>query len=562
MACSTTHSRIALFALAFAALTAGCEEQGAEQAEDDGASCEGAKCDDAEDGIVADLRSIDDPVAQFLADNVDEDGVLQVEYLDLLRGVGKLQGCGATDEEVDRTIDSYVISDKLVVQRDVPFPRIVNTVCSDDRSRADQAFFALSFGNEDLTDIDPLRIEMFAWDATEKRFRFYKTEDEGGDAVLTIDPAECADCHLAGAGTENFKMPMTPIMNELAAPWEHWHAEPIAVAHEVPDELNDAPVYSMLAGNRSASERSPFLKSAARLEQTIRSAFNTRVAVTRAGVRRVKPADVETAMSALRPLFCDEQVTYMTEDGSSGLIGVGAAIDGGWHSVFEAAGVGQSWEWLDPPRQIRLPSGGGEPISMLPTRGDSVLVYEKQLVSLRGIKADQLARIRALDWHTPVMSDFRCGLFNDALPRVIANPPIEITESTRVKALFAPLLDEILQLRPDVWGIEGEHLPDSIPIVASDEGNIPLLATAEPALLREFAEALAQGALGDSECDPATTEGFCEHSLLDIGALIQTRVETVRDEGRTFLQSERDSRACLARERYGAFPFVADLFCD
>ncbi len=355
---------------------------------------------------------------------------------------------------------------------------------------------------------------------------------------------------------------MTPIMNELAAPWEHWHAEPIAVAHEVPDELHDAPVYGVLAGNRTPAERSPFLKSAARLEQTIRSAFNTRVAVTRAGVRRVKPADVETAMSALRPLFCDEQVTYMTEDGSSGLIGVGAAIDGGWHSVFEAAGVGQSWEWLDPPRQIRLPSGGGDPISMLATRGESVLVYEKQLVSLRGIKAEQLARIRALDWHTPVMSDFRCGLFTDALPRVIANPPIEITESTRVKALFAPLVDEILQLRPEVWGIDGDGLPDSIPIIASTEGTIPVLATAEPAQLLEFAKVLAEGALGQSECNPTTTQGFCEQSLPDIGALIQTRFETVRDEGRTFLQSERDSRACLAKDRYGAFPFVADLFCD
>jgi hypothetical protein len=522
--------------------------------DDDGsgdAGCDGAKCDDAEGDVIETLREFDDPIAVWLRDNVDGQGVLDVGYLDMLRGISEQQGC--TEEQ----IDSYVISDELVADGGAAFPRIVNTVCSTDRAKADMAFFALSFASADGVDVDDRTVEMFAWDPTDRLYRFYKTEPEAGSQTavrVDIEVVECQDCHLTPDHFDGTQMHMTPIMNELAAPWEHWHAEPQSVNHVVPEATENAPVFSELAG-----EGSRFLKSAARLEQTIRSSYTQRVAPARLRQRRDKPADPQVAMALLRPLFCDEQLTYITEDGSSGLLDAAAVVDEGFHAVyFQIMGTGWPWEWWND-RILRIdPPGAPDAVNMMPVRGASVIAYEKQLMSSRALPAETVLQVHALDWHTPALSDFRCRLWQTALQRVEANPP-EITDDTRTMHLFEPLMTEILTLHPADFGLGGD-LPAEIPIAASDPAKVATLSRASDANLQAFAEALAAGTLGEAACE-ANGAGVCEANVEELGQMIETRFKALESGGRDALNAMRNERACFAKEHYGAVPFIPEVDC-
>jgi hypothetical protein len=544
--CSTQVRTFTLGVL-FASAT-GCSEQDAAAGDD--AGCEGAKCDAAGDGLVGDLEGLDDPIARWLRENVSEDDTIEVSYLDMLRGISEMQGC------TESQIDSYSISDDLVTEEEA-FPRIVNTVCSTDRMKADLAFFALSFPLEDDSDIDTRTIEMFGWDATQKRYVFYKTvpASRSSDAVVVeVEPVDCQECHLQPTGVDGTQMPMTPIMNELQAPWQHWHSEPNPFDHHVPDAIQGAPSYSELA-----APGSKFLRSASRLESSIRSAFNGRIASARVGVRSQKPASVDASMAALRPLFCDEQLTYVTEDGASGLLPAAAVIDDGWHSVFSRImGTGWPWAWWND-RTLRLsPPGAPDMLKMLPVRGASVVVYEKLLLQLRGITAEQLATIRALDWHTPVMSKLRCDVFGSALARVSKVPPIELTADTTNATLMRALVDEILVLHPADLGLPSD-LPEAIPLVASDPTRI--VALSEAGQFEAMARALAEGTAAEQTCGPVG-EGFCEVTLQEMGDLLEARYQAVQEAGRAPLEALRLSRACEAEARFSNAPALGEVGCQ
>jgi hypothetical protein len=529
---------------------AACDSGEGGPADSQGTSCAGGKCDDGDQGLRDQLAQLDDPIAQWLSQNIEADGTIELDYLSMLKDISVQQECDESQ------IDSYIIADALVSEE--TFPRVVNTVCSTDRQKADLAFFALSFANEAGDDLDSHQVEMFAWDDTERRYRFYKLNPvDEATSELDIEPEECTQCHLTPRNLDNYKMPMTPIMNELSAPWEHWHAEPVTVNHSVPQWLDEAPVYAELAGPSSK-----FRKSASRLEQTIRSAYNQRVGVARTRIRRDKPANVEDSMSALRPLFCDEQLTWATEDGASGLLDAGTVIDNGWHTVFFVTqGTGWPWEWWND-RKLRLPSTGGEDtVHMIAMRGESTIAYEKQFLNLRGLKPDQLARIRAIDWHNPVMSDARCGLWEAALPHVIDNPPIEITDTTRNSKLMQPLVDQILVLRPGEMGIGGD-LPDEIPLVSPVEGKFLAVSDGSPDALADLGKILADGTIGDQTCAEEDGAGNCLVTLDEMGDMLEARFKTVEAEGRGFLQREKQLRACKAEDTVGAVPHVDGLSCD
>ena len=497
------------------------------------------------------LEGLDDPIAEFLRDKVDDELKMELDdYLGMVKAIGEMQGC---DES---TIDSYVISDALVAGD--AFPRVVNTVCSDDRRKADGVFFALSFPNGDGTDIDPHMVEMFAWDKGERRYVFYKTEPTGnGDEVqVTVEPSECADCHTTPEGVEGAHTPMMPIMNELAAPWEHWFAAPISVNHSVPEHVKDAPVYSLLAG-----EDSPFLKSAARLEQTIRTAYGQRNATARLRARRAKPADPEVGMALLRPLLCDEQITYVTEDGSSGLLSADAAVDGGFHSVYFAIqGVGWPWEWWND-RIMRLPTAGQgrateDPINMMAVRGAAMVTYEKQLLGSRSLKPMQVMQLRALDWHTPVLSEFRCDLWHHANAR-IANGDVEldIPEDGRTRDLFPQLMDQILTIHPAEFGLSGD-LPESVKIDARDEDKIVSLGS--DADLEELIRALEAGNLDADGCKQ-DGRGVCVVDVNALGDMVEVWFKNIENGGRERLHKMRDRRACLADRHFPNKPFIPNV---
>lgn len=540
----TTHPFAALLAVCL--LTApGCAAD--DESGEGGSNCAGGKCDALGETNEA-LREFDDPIAVWLRGKVDEDGLIDADYLTMLEEIAAQQGC-TTD-----SIDSYVISDELVVSEGTgPFPRIVNTVCSTDRAKADLAFFALSFPQASGADVDDRRIEMFGWDATDRRYRFYKTEHVASSPTkvqVTLEPAECAGCHGTPKHIDDAHMHLQPIMNELAAPWEHWFAEPVSFNHVVAPEVANAETFKRIAG-----EGSPFRKSAARLEQTIRNAFTQRVAPARLRERRDAPADVEQAMALLRPLFCDEQVTYVTEDGSSGILSSTAVVDDGFHSAYFAIkGTGWTWEWWND-RILRLaPPGAPDAIDMMPVRGAAVIAYEKQLLATRGLEPMQVMQIRALDWGTPALSEFRCGLWHSALDRVKADPP-EITDTTRNMHLFNPLLDEILTIVPSDHALEGEPVQ-----IRAAADMIVSLQKADLASLQSLVDALAAGDLASQTCD-SLGGGVCEVDIDELGALVEARFKAIEQGGRDFLNAERNARACIVEENFPNLPFIPNIDC-
>lgn len=530
-------------AATFGLTVGGCAEDGDEDGEDDDVICDDEKCD-ALGAFGDELVTFNDPIAVWLRANVDAKAQINVPYLDLLEGIAKQQGCDRA------SIDSYVISDDLVGGGATAFPRVVNTVCSSDRAKADLAFFALSFADKAKVDVDVRTIEMFAWDPTTLNYRFYKGTPVAGSktkVAIELAPAECTECHEQPDHIGGLAMPMTPIMNELSAPWEHWFAEPVSFNHSVPAATEAAPNFKAIAG-----QGSPFRKSAARLEQTIRSAFTQRVATARLRLRR-NAANVDEAMSLLRPLFCDEQLTYATEDGASGLLSANAQVDEGFASAyFQIKGTGWPWEWWQDKTMRFGPAAAADLITMMPTRGAATVAYEKQLLGLRALTAEQVMRVRALDWATPTMSSFRCDLWTNALPRVKSQTFTGMKNSD----LFSPLLEEILTLRKGDFGIGGIDLPSKVALVPGAAGKVISLALADAASIQALADALATGALATAACGADGT-GACIVDVNKLGDMIEARFKAAETAGRDPIRPIRDARACAAQMLYPNAPAMA-----
>jgi hypothetical protein len=544
--------------LALGLLSAGCGAD--DEGTSDSSSCNGGKCDAADDNVLDVLAERNDPIAVFLRDVVDEQGHFEIEYIDMLERIAGQEGCDRS------SIDAYVISDELVVaEGEEAFPRVVSTVCSTDRTKADRAFFALSFAKQDRSDIDTHRIEMFAWDPDTEQYNFYETfpSDDGSPTgrLVSLNDTECQGCHKTPMGVDDRNMPMTPIMNELSAPWEHWFAEPVSMSHFVPDGLDSAPLYSELAGNGSE-----FRKSAARLEQTIVSAFNQRVGNSRINGRRTKhgagdeakQTSAEQAMSLLRPLFCSEQLTYATEDGSSGLLLAGAVVDDGWHSVFfQKQGTGWPWEWWND-RKLRLdPPGAPDAVSMIPMRGASVVAYEKNVLSRRALTPEQVARARALDWHNPALSDFRCGLFHNALERMRAPgglDDLEYDETKRVLHVMRDLYDGIFEIHPGDFGLA---LEAPVSLIAAGDSFVAI-SDADDATVADMVAALAGEGL--PECTERG-EGACVTSLMAMGDILEAYFKSMESGGRDAINALRNARGCEVDERFPNKPFIKNLDC-
>jgi hypothetical protein len=180
------------------------------------------------------LAGREDPIAQWLRDGsgMAADGRLQGDYRKIVEGVaGKLQCDPAT-------INTFVLSDAMVTG--APFPRLISTACTNNDDLAWQFFMSAPFATKDGSDVDPRKLEMFAWDGTSEEYRFYAAEPVGDSATevqIEVDPKDqtdegrqfrCQGCHF-GPSLELFgqdHMRMLPIMNELTNPWGHWNARP------------------------------------------------------------------------------------------------------------------------------------------------------------------------------------------------------------------------------------------------------------------------------------------------------------------------------------------------
>jgi subtilisin-like proprotein convertase family protein len=501
----------------------------------------GGKCDVATD-VRSQLDGLNEPIADWLrASPMTRDGVLETDYMHAMENIGEFMGC-----DLD-TVKTFVLSDDLVMSE--PFPRAISTLCSDDETRAAEVFMAASFADPDNPgDIDPRNLEMFAWDVDRKEYIFYAALPvEGSDTEVRfeVDPPRCRQCHLNGEHLDSFGQPMMPIMNELVSPWPHWNSSPDFPSHtfELPEDIDQQPEFARLTGEGR-------LGAAVQLEQIIRAGQTARVIPERLKLRRNSPPDVGEAMSLLRPLFCDEQVNYVTEDFDAGLLPSASIIAGGTREMYLAIrSTDWPWGWLND-NKIRFAEPSERPIAMLPVRGNIDVEYVRRLVAVRAITPEQVLRVQALDWKRPVFSEFRCGLWKDARARLRDDPPA-IDPGMRNSNLLPALYDEIMRL-------DGEQ---SLALGADNGADTELVVMADAADIDGVRAGLAAGDLGDAACQ-ANGDGFCQRTVTGFGDLLQAHADQISAAGgRAMLGDEQTRRTCFVVDNFPNRPALASHLC-
>jgi hypothetical protein len=506
---------ICLASLAFAAVT-GCTVAGG-----DATPCSG-KCDDADDLEDA-LEGRADPIAAWIrTQEVAKDGAIQADYQDILFGLQKGQGCA------ESSVRTFVVSDDLVTGKD-PFPRFISAVCGDDPVKASEFFIAASFekfvGDGEATgEVDTRSLEMFAWDATARTYRFYATEpvgeEEDSGIRFEVEPARCRGCHLTPTDLAAEGMPMTPIMNELTRPWTHWNAQPgfESQEFEVPERVADSASFKELTGK--------FLAPASEFEQIIRAGHD-RVALTRMRVRRDKPGMLRAGMDLLRPVFCEEQVSYVSEEGKSGILAGSAVIDPGMRALFQQVASDWPWDWINV-AQLRM-SSTSSPVSQVPVRGNADAVTETQLAAVGVLTARQLIQVRALDWQRPVFSSFRCGLWKGANERFDDDAP-DLSDAADNGAAARILFDAIMTV-------------DRTRLASGDDDQIIAVPLADDDTIEAMVAALEGDGLADADC---ADDGFCALDLDGLGAAIDAYVTGFQSSSsaRTRLKAMRTERIC------------------
>ena len=518
-------SSIVSCALAFALSACSGGDEPAANAQPGEETCTG-KCDSVEgSAFFASLEGRDEPVADFLALNAGADGTLEGDYQTILDGVAEQYGC---DPE---TIKTFVI---LLSNRN-HFPRNIVTICSDSPSRASRFFLSTQSDEGELGDIDGRNVKIAAWDSDADKYNLYeiKPEYEGGPMVVSVEPDKCVTCHATPSTLAVPGEVFAPIMNELTNPWTLWSAEPDFRSHRfdefLADGVKDAPVYSsMTEGDK--------LGSASQLETIMRSAFD-RVAKGRIDLRR-EPASLTSSLRMLQPLFCDESVNYASENHSTNQVQSNILVDSSISSMLLELG-GYTWEedfiYEDRFRFADL-SAGGEYIEVMPVRGDLSVSMDKRLVSRRVLDAESVLRLRALDWHKPVFSEFRCGLFQAAAARMKSSPP-DLSEYETNADYVPGLFEEIMTL-------DGQT-----PLLPSEPGRLLVVPDASAPEVRE---ALAAGAFGEFE------RGY-DLFALDVEAYLES---FKGEDGRQLLEAERNRRGCAARATFPSAPQMPNLSCD
>lgn len=451
------------------------------------------------DEVIAALDGFDDPVSHYLRDAVTERGTLTGNYRDVLDGVGTITGCGADTE------NSFVVLSNVDYT-----PRPVLTRCADDPQAASQ-FLMVMAGVTEGHDIDPQVVHMVGWDDASGQYRRYSTyPNEDGELALNVSPTFCLGCH---GGPEQLGY-WQPLMNVMTNPWSGWNAEPGFRSHMFDENLD--PRFS---DGESFEEITAQLSSASDFEPIVRAGIDR---VTGARIRaRNDDATADAALALLRPVFCDEMVNFVSEVHDSGELRVSAAIDDAMRSLFSRAVPGAEYSWLGTTSlQLPVPGADETPLALIPIRGESNVQAELALVSRGVLSAEQLLRVRALDWTRPAQSQFRCTLFRTTAERVRAEG--ESYEGLSAGELAAMLFEEMMAPYP---------VPDGADVLAIADGFDP-----------EDSEAL---------------------TFDQLGTVIDAHVTALQmPGGRQLLDVERRRRACETAALYPIAPIFPDIDCD
>lgn len=521
MSCRTGTSLsvvAALIALGLALANSGCTAVGS------GGSCGGEKCDAAGDFLTK-LDGRADPIAEFLRTSaVDAKGLMEGDYKTFAFGVNEKRGCAAD------TVMTFALSDNLVM--DEPFPRLISVGCSADDVKASEFFIAASFKDEETGDVDMRDVEMFAWDATNRKYRFYAfkpAEEDASKVAIEVEPKRCQQCHLTPSDLLPTGMPMTPIMNEMNRPWTHWNAEPgfTSFEYELPADVMSKPNFSEFMTNHKGP--------ASRFEKIISDGGQLKVAQARLRDRR-NPANLDESMNMLRPLFCSEQINYVSEDFTSGVLFSSAVVDPGLRNMYKAIRPDNwSWGWVNGDSMRLPPPTGDSALTQIPVRGNADIITEQQLVALRALTPQQVLRVRALDWKKPVFSAFRCGLWTGAAERFRTDPPSLAGLSNNAAAL--PIVFEA------IMSLGGQRLH------SGQDDRVIAMANADQATIDALQQALADGTLAEAACNEDGSN-FCIADVDMLGVMVDRFVRSFEQasDPRPALVTERARRICEVLE--------------
>ncbi len=509
--------RVAACGASVAAVALACNEV------DPGDECEG-KCDSKGD-LLAALDGREDPIARWIrTQTIASNGSIAADYDDVMFGVAKLQNCAKS------TIKTFVISDDLLTGADA-FPRLISTACSSDAIKASEFFISASFakvggfGEQATGEVDTQALELFAWDETARAFRFYATEAAGTGIRFEVEPARCRGCHLTPTDIAADGMHMLPIMNELTRPWSHWKAEPGFESHgfTLPMNVKTSKTFKELVD--------PFPGSASEFEPIIR-AGQDRAVLSRLRARRNKPPKLDEVMTLLRPLFCDEQVNYVSEEFGSGILLNAIVLDAGVRNAYLQVKPDWPWDWVNQP-QMRIGEAAGKPeVALMPVRGNANVVYENQLMALGALDSERVLRLRALDWENAALSEFRCRLWTDAKKRFASSPP-DLGTAERNSDAMPGVFDAIMKL-------------DGKTPLAAASGNFIAMAEATPTRIAALKKALDTGQLASASC---ATAGFCQLDMVGWGNLLDTHFRGLTGpEARDRLLEMRNARVCKVLE--------------
>lgn len=194
-----------------------------------------------------------------------------------------------------------------------------------------------------------------------------------------------------------------------------------------------------------------------------------------------------------------------------------------------------------------------------PERRDRVF-FLSAIATVLALQPEDVARIRALDWHNPTMSDFRCGLYENAVERFRKGLPegVESGEDTRTLHLMRDLFPHILTVHPGDFGIA---LEEPVSLTASEADHFIAFASADDASIEDLVRAVADGSVASSACG-AQGVGMCEVTLPEMGAMIEDRFKAVEAGGRDFLNARRNTLACKAVDHYESVPHIPGTDCE
>jgi hypothetical protein len=315
-------------------------------------------------------------------------------------------------------------------------------------------------------------------------------------------------------------------MNELYRPWTHWNAEPGFPSHDyvLPESVKTKPNFLAIGNTYKAQ--------ANRLEEIMKFGAFTKTVGSRMRDRRLD-ADVGIAMDLLRPVFCSEQINYVSEDFDSGIIFGSALIDHGIRNMLLAIRP-DNWPYNYVNDQfVRLPAPTTQTaMRQIPVRGGADMAHEAQLVAVRALTPQQVLRVRALDWSTAVFSDFRCGLYRSAANRFKETPP-DLGDATRTSAAIPIVFDAIMELSGQALGTD-------------NSADIIEMRDASPNNVAALEASLRDGSIRAKDC---AADGFCVATPDELALHINEYIRTLETgTPRTALLQERDRRICHVNE--------------